>query len=46
VIEGSRAARREAQATLALCLDRMGMDYFRDGQNAAAPPPARSETAR
>jgi tryptophanyl-tRNA synthetase len=34
IVEGSRVARREAQATLALCLERMGMNYFsavRDG---------------
>jgi len=29
IIAGSRAARREAQETLHLCLERMGMDYFR-----------------
>jgi tryptophanyl-tRNA synthetase len=29
IITGSRAARREAQETLHLCLERMGMDYFR-----------------
>ncbi len=29
IVEGSRVARREAQETLALCLDAMGMDYFR-----------------
>jgi tryptophanyl-tRNA synthetase len=29
IIEGSRAARREAKETLHLCLERMGMDYFR-----------------
>jgi len=31
IIEGSRVARREAQETLHLCLERMGMDYFRTG---------------
>jgi tryptophanyl-tRNA synthetase len=39
-IEGSRVARREAQATLTLALERMGMDYFREargGAGAAAP---------
>ena len=36
VIEGSRVARREAQATLTLCLERMGMDYFREGRDGAA----------
>ena len=36
VVEGSRAARREAQATLALCLEHMGMDYFRAARDAAA----------
>lgn len=36
VLEGSRAARREAQATLALCLERMGMDYFRGVRDEAA----------
>src|SRR5579864_8673417 len=36
VIEGSRMARREAQATLALSLERMGMDYFREARNGAA----------
>jgi len=29
IVAGSRAARREAQETLHLCLERMGMDYFR-----------------
>jgi len=29
IVEGSRVARREAQETLHLCLERMGMDYFR-----------------
>ncbi|HLW61197.1 MAG TPA: tryptophan--tRNA ligase [bacterium] len=29
IIAGSRTARREAQETLHLCLERMGMDYFR-----------------
>ncbi|HKV45044.1 MAG TPA: tryptophan--tRNA ligase [bacterium] len=29
IIAGSRVARREAQETLHLCLERMGMDYFR-----------------
>jgi len=29
ISEGSRVARREAAETLRLCLDRMGMDYFR-----------------
>ncbi len=28
LVEGSRVARREAQQTVALCLQRMGMDYF------------------
>ncbi len=28
LVEGSRVARREAQQTVALCLERMGMDYF------------------
>src|ERR1700726_2100862 len=28
IIQGSREARREAQETLHLCLERMGMDYF------------------
>src|SRR5579864_6783890 len=40
IIAGSRTARREAQETLHLCLERMGMDYFRegrDGAGAAAP---------
>src|SRR5690349_22293467 len=37
VIEGSRVARREAQATLTLCLDRMGMDYFREARDGARP---------
>src|SRR5579864_5341927 len=36
VIEGSRVARREAQATLALALERMGMNYFREARNGAA----------
>lgn len=36
VLEGSRVARREAQATLALCLERMGMDYFRGVRDEAA----------
>jgi tryptophanyl-tRNA synthetase len=29
IVEGSGVARREAQETLHLCLERMGMDYFR-----------------
>ncbi len=37
VIEGSRAARREAQETLGLCLEKMGMDYFRAAREGAAP---------
>jgi len=37
VIEGSRVARCEAQATLALCLNRMGMNYFREARDEAAP---------
>jgi len=37
VIEGSRAARREAQETLGLCLEEMGMDYFRAAREGAAP---------
>jgi tryptophanyl-tRNA synthetase len=45
IIEGSRVARREAQATLTLCLDRMGMDYYREARDDAATAPARSETA-
>jgi tryptophanyl-tRNA synthetase len=36
LIEGSRVARREAQTTLTLCLDRMGMDYFREAREEAA----------
>jgi tryptophanyl-tRNA synthetase len=28
LVEGSRVARREARQTVALCLQRMGMDYF------------------
>jgi tryptophanyl-tRNA synthetase len=36
LVEGSRVARREAQETLALCLERMGMDYFRVAHGAAA----------
>jgi tryptophanyl-tRNA synthetase len=36
LVEGSRVARREAQETLALCLDHMGMDYFRVAHRAAA----------
>jgi tryptophanyl-tRNA synthetase len=36
VVEGSRVARHEAQTTLALCLERMGMEYYRA---------ARAETA-
>jgi tryptophanyl-tRNA synthetase len=36
VVAGSRAARREAQATLTLCLDHMGMDYFREAREEAA----------
>jgi tryptophanyl-tRNA synthetase len=36
VIEGSRVARREAQTTLTLCLDRMGMDYYREAREGAA----------
>jgi tryptophanyl-tRNA synthetase len=42
LIEGSRAARREADATLSLCLERMGMDYFRTARGAAQP--ARTES--
>jgi tryptophanyl-tRNA synthetase len=29
IVSGSRVARREAQETLHLCLEKMGMDYFR-----------------
>ncbi|HYM69581.1 MAG TPA: tryptophan--tRNA ligase [bacterium] len=36
LVEGSRVARREAQETLALCLERMGMDYFRVARDGAA----------
>jgi tryptophanyl-tRNA synthetase len=36
LVEGSRVARREAQETLALCLERMGMDYFRVAHDGAA----------
>jgi hypothetical protein len=28
VVQGSRIARREAQETLRLCLEKMGMNYF------------------
>jgi tryptophanyl-tRNA synthetase len=31
LLAGSRVARREAQETLALCLDHMGLNYFRRG---------------
>jgi tryptophanyl-tRNA synthetase len=41
IVEGSRVARREAQATLSLCIERMGMDYFREAREDAAP--ARTE---
>jgi tryptophanyl-tRNA synthetase len=37
LIEGSRVARREAQATLHLSIERMGMDYFRAARDGAAP---------
>lgn len=36
IVEGSRAARREAQRTLALCREAMGMDYFRAAREGAA----------
>jgi tryptophanyl-tRNA synthetase len=36
VLDGSRVARGEAQATLALSLERMGMDYFREAREEAA----------
>jgi len=36
VLAGSRVARREAQTTLTLCLERMGMDYFREAREGAA----------
>ncbi len=42
VVEGSRVARREAQETLTLCLEKMGMDYFRAAREGAA---SRRETA-
>jgi tryptophanyl-tRNA synthetase len=35
VVEGSRVARREAQATLDACLAAMGMDYFRAARSVA-----------
>jgi tryptophanyl-tRNA synthetase len=35
IVEGSRIARREAQATLTLCLEKMGMDYFRTAREEA-----------
>ncbi len=35
IVEGSRVARREAQATLTLCLEKMGMDYFRMAREGA-----------
>lgn len=43
IVEGSRVARREAQQTLHLCLEKMGMDYYRAAreglpQSAARPP--------
>lgn len=44
VVEGSRVARREAQATLALCRERMGMAYFRGADNAPAPAGGRGTT--
>ncbi len=37
IVEGSRRARREAQETLNLCLEKMGMDYFRTAREGAAP---------
>ncbi len=36
IVEGSRVARREAQQTLALCREAMGMDYFRAAREGAA----------
>lgn len=35
IVEGSRVARREAQATLDACLAAMGMDYFRAARPVA-----------
>lgn len=35
VVDGSRLTRREAQTTLNLCLERMGMDYFREARDGA-----------
>ncbi len=35
IVAGSRVARREAQETLHLCLERMGMDYFRTARDGA-----------
>ena len=47
LVEGSRVARREAQATLALCRERMGMNYFQDQESddAAARAGGRGTTA-
>ena len=39
-VDGSRVARREAQATLALCRERMGMDYYQEADPPGATAPA------
>ncbi len=37
IVEGSRIARREAQETLGLSLEQMGMNYFPQAREGAAP---------
>jgi tryptophanyl-tRNA synthetase len=41
IVEGSRAARREAQQTLHLCLEKMGMDYYRAAREGLVQPAVR-----